>query len=76
MLEDRVCAERLVVDRQLVERAGAEQGASVARHQVQRRVGERALAAGATLLLVADGLPVDVGGDLVEAAALVSITIA
>ncbi len=53
-----------VVDREFVQRAGAEQRAAVARHQVEGRVGEVALAGAGALLLVADRLAVDVGGDL------------
>ncbi len=64
VLVDLPGAQVLVVDRQLIEAPGAEQRALVAGHQVQRRVGEVALARGRAFLLVADRDAVDVGGDL------------
>ena len=64
MLEDLPGAQRLVVDRELIERSAPEQGAGVAGHQIQSGVGERALSGCDALLLEADGLPVYVWADL------------
>ena len=64
LLLDRGRAQFTAVDRQVVDRAAAEQRVAPAREEIQRGVGERAGAFAAALLLVAHRHTIDVGDDL------------